>query len=40
MSAESIFPESKLYNVAYVNNILTITFAEGNKLYADSILDT
>ena len=40
MNAESIFPESKLYNVAYVNNILTIAFAEGNKLYADSIVQS
>jgi pimeloyl-ACP methyl ester carboxylesterase len=40
MNAESIFPESKLYNVAYINNILTITFAEGNKLYADSIVQS
>lgn len=34
--SETIFPESKLFNVAYVNNILTIAFSEGNKLYADS----
>ena len=35
---ENIFPESKLFNVAYANNILTIVWAEGNKLYADSIV--
>lgn len=34
-NAESIFPESKLHNVAYVNNILTIAIAGGRKLYAD-----
>ena len=39
-NAESIFPETKLYNVAYVNNILTITFAEGNKLSADSTVQS
>jgi pimeloyl-ACP methyl ester carboxylesterase len=38
--AESIFPETKLYNVAYVNNILTIAFAEGNKLSADSVVQS
>lgn len=30
-------PETKLHNVAYVNNILTIFYAAGNKLYADSV---
>jgi len=35
--AEDIFPETKLQNVAYSNHILTIAFAGGNKLYADSI---
>lgn len=35
--AENTLPETKLQNVAYVNNILTISFASGNKLYADSI---
>lgn len=35
--AEDTPPETKLHNVAYVNNILTIFFAAGNKLYADSI---
>lgn len=34
-NAESIFPESKLHNVAYVNGILTIAIAGGRKLYAD-----
>jgi pimeloyl-ACP methyl ester carboxylesterase len=34
--AENTFPETKLQNVAYVNKILTISFACGNKLYADS----
>lgn len=29
--AESIFPESKLSNVAYVNDILTVACAMGNK---------
>ena len=33
--AETIFPETKLHNVGYLNNILTIGFAEGTKLYAD-----
>jgi pimeloyl-ACP methyl ester carboxylesterase len=33
---ESIFPETKLHNVAYVNNILVIAVAEGPKIYADS----
>lgn len=33
--AESIFPESKLHNVAYANGILTIAIAGGRKLYAD-----
>jgi pimeloyl-ACP methyl ester carboxylesterase len=32
---ESIFPETKLHNVAYANNILTIGFAGGFKVYAD-----
>jgi pimeloyl-ACP methyl ester carboxylesterase len=35
--AEDTFPETKLQNVAYINNILTVSFAAGNKLYADSI---
>jgi hypothetical protein len=34
-NAESIFPETKLHNVGYLNNILTIGFATGTKLYAD-----
>jgi len=33
--AESIFPETKLHNVGYLNNILTIGFSQGAKLYAD-----
>lgn len=33
--AEDIFPETKLHNVAYSNNILTIGFAEGTRLYTD-----
>lgn len=33
--AESIFPETKLHNVAYVNDLLTIAVAGGRKLYAD-----
>jgi len=34
-AAESIFPESKIQNVAYLHNILTIAVAGGRKLYAD-----
>lgn len=34
-NAESIFPKTKLHNVGYLNNILTIGFAHGTKLYAD-----
>ncbi len=34
--AESIFPETRLGNVAYANNILTVCFAAGYKAYADS----
>jgi pimeloyl-ACP methyl ester carboxylesterase len=30
-------PETKLHNVAYANSILTVFYAGGNKLYADSI---
>ncbi|MDQ3046765.1 MAG: hypothetical protein M3R27_04390 [Bacteroidota bacterium] len=30
-------PETKLHNVAFANNILTIFYAGGNKLYADSL---
>jgi hypothetical protein len=29
--------ETKLHNTAYTNNILTVFFAGGNKLYADSL---
>ena len=35
--AEDIFPETNLQNIAFANGILTIGFAAGNKLYADSI---
>ena len=35
--AESVFPDTKLHNVTYVNSILTIGFSVGNKLYVDSI---
>lgn len=35
--AEDTPPETKLHNVGYVNNILTVFYAAGNKLYADSI---
>lgn len=34
---ESALPETKLHNVASANNILTIFFAGGDKLYVDSI---
>ncbi|GAA0892794.1 hypothetical protein GCM10009122_24730 [Fulvivirga kasyanovii] len=33
--AESIFPETKIHNVAYLHGILTIAIAGGRKLYAD-----
>ena len=33
--AESIFPETKLHNVAYLNGIATIAVAGGPKLYLD-----
>ena len=35
--AEDTPPETKLHNVAYANGILTVFYAGGNKLYADSI---
>jgi hypothetical protein len=35
--SEDTPPETKLHNIAYLNNILTIYYACGNKLYADSI---
>lgn len=38
--AEDSPPETKLHQVAHKNNILTIFFAAGNKLYADSITQT
>ncbi len=31
-------PETKLHNVAYSNGVLTIFYAAGNKLYADSVV--
>lgn len=34
---ENTPPETKLHKVAYANNILTVFYAGGNKLYADSI---
>lgn len=34
---ENTLPETKLQNVAFVNNILTVSFAGGNKLYADPV---
>ncbi|ELR71965.1 secreted protein [Fulvivirga imtechensis AK7] len=34
-TAESIFPETKIHNVAYLHGILTIAVAGGRKLYAD-----
>lgn len=37
-SAEASFPETELENVAYKNNILTVSFGAGNKLYADSLV--
>ena len=33
--AESIFHQSKLFNVAYANDILTVAIAGGDKIYAD-----
>lgn len=35
--AEDTPPETKIHNIAYANSILTIFYAGGNKLYADSI---
>lgn len=34
---EATPPETKLHNVAYANNLLTVFYAGGNKLYADDI---
>ena len=34
---ENTLPETKLHQVAYANQILTIFYAGGNKLYLDSI---
>jgi hypothetical protein len=36
MSPESLLPETKLHNVAYVNDLLTIVASAKQKLYADS----
>jgi hypothetical protein len=36
MSPESLLPETKLHNVAYVNDMLTIVASAKQKLYADS----
>ncbi len=33
--AESIFPESKIHNVAYLHGLLTVAISGGSKLYAD-----
>lgn len=38
-SAESIFPETKLHNVAYANQILTIALAAGNKIHCDASVE-
>lgn len=35
---ESIFPESKLFNVAYANSLLVMAVAGGEKLYADEVV--
>lgn len=39
-NAESIFPESKIQNVGYLNGILTVAIAGGRKLYADEEVTT
>src|SRR5687768_10609175 len=36
MPPESLLPETKLHNVAYVNDILTVVASAKQKLYADS----
>lgn len=36
-TAEHTPPETKLHNVAYAHSIVTVFYAGGNKLYADSI---
>lgn len=36
-AADTTPPETKLHNVAYANNLLTVFYAGGNKLYADDI---
>jgi len=35
--AEETPPETKLHNISYSNGILTVFYAAGNKLYADSV---
>ncbi|AWW31527.1 hypothetical protein DN752_16115 [Echinicola strongylocentroti] len=35
-TAESVFPETKIHNVAYLHDVLTIVVAGGRKLYADT----
>lgn len=39
-TAETIFPETKIHNVAYLNGILTVAVAGGRKLYADKQVTT
>lgn len=34
--ADCIFPETRIQNIAYNNNILTIAYSPGSKLYVDS----
>ncbi|GAA5028563.1 hypothetical protein GCM10011506_14410 [Marivirga lumbricoides] len=34
-AVESIYPETKIHNVAYLHGLLTVAIAGGNKLYAD-----
>src|SRR5882672_3609375 len=33
--AEENFPETKLFNVAYLNDVLTVSLSEGEKIYPD-----
>lgn len=35
---EATPPETKLHNVAFANDLLTVFYAGGNKLYADSVV--
>jgi pimeloyl-ACP methyl ester carboxylesterase len=37
--AEDVFPETRLQTVAHSNSILTVAFAAGPKLYADSVTE-